>query len=107
MGLILSVYRNAELTGDYSNNGESARFSKLTVINCEGPFEPTDDAPAVLLESHVRGCLRLRPLSLDVKRVIMFGGNYAATSDSRFSGKCRELLGGNFYGAVAIHDRVE
>jgi len=36
-----------------------------------------------------------------------FGGNFAASSDSRFSQACRELLGHHFYGAVAIHDRVE
>jgi hypothetical protein len=37
----------------------------------------------------------------------MFGGNYAAASDSRFSELCEKLLGTSFYGAVAIHDRVE
>jgi hypothetical protein len=37
----------------------------------------------------------------------MMGGNYAATSDSRFSDKIEEMLGVHFYGAVPIHDRVE
>jgi hypothetical protein len=37
----------------------------------------------------------------------MDGGNFAATSDSRFNEACRKLLGHDFYGAVAIHDRVE
>jgi hypothetical protein len=37
----------------------------------------------------------------------MMGGNYAATSDSRFSDKIEEMLGHGFYGAVPIHDRVE
>ena len=37
----------------------------------------------------------------------MMGGNYAATSDSRFSDKVEQMLGHHFYGAVPIHDRVE
>ena len=37
----------------------------------------------------------------------MMGGNYAATSDSRFSDAIAARLGHNFYGAVPIHDRVE
>jgi len=37
----------------------------------------------------------------------MFGGNYAATSDSRFSQLCDQLIDGHFYGAVAVFDRVE
>ena len=37
----------------------------------------------------------------------MFGGNYGATSDSRFSEKVEEMMGSSFYGAVPIHDRVE
>ena len=31
----------------------------------------------------------------------------AATSDSRFSEKVEEMMGTPFYGALAIHDRVE
>ena len=37
----------------------------------------------------------------------MMGGNYAATSDSRFSDKIEQMLGHHFYGAIPIHDRVE
>src|SRR5262245_50213587 len=107
MGIMVSVYRNAEIR-DCTNGGESSRVTRFTVINVEGPFEPTPDAPAAILENHVRGALRLRPISADAKRMVMFGGNYAATSDSRFSYKCQELLGvASFYGAVAIHDRIE
>ena len=36
----------------------------------------------------------------------MFGGNFGETSDSGFQ-KVSEMLGHKFYGAVAIHDRVE
>ena len=37
----------------------------------------------------------------------MMGGNYAATSDSRFGEAVRKRIGPNFYGAVPIHDRFE
>jgi len=37
----------------------------------------------------------------------MFGGNYAATSDSRFGEAIEKLTGQDFYGAVPIHDRKE
>ena len=53
-----------------------------------------------------RKILRLIPESKKLGWT-MFGGNYATTSDSRFSELCEELLGTNFYGAVAVHDRVE
>lgn len=33
--------------------------------------------------------------------------NYAATSDSRFADLVSQLTGHPFYGAVAIHDRIE
>jgi len=106
MGLRVNVYRAAS-GRDCTNAGESSRFENFTVVNVDGPFEPTDDAPAAILESHVRGCLRLQPVSLG-DRLPMMGGNYAATSDSRWSTKCAALLGADaFYGAVAIHDRVE
>jgi hypothetical protein len=104
MGLTVSVMRQAEF-GDCSNNGVSARFSRLTLINVEGPFDPREDAPAAKLEQHRPGCLRVVPVGVDGWK--MFGGNYAACSDSRFSEACEELLGHRFYGAVAIHDRVE
>jgi len=37
----------------------------------------------------------------------MFGGNYASTSDSRFGEAVEKIIGTRFYGAVAVHDRVE
>ena len=37
----------------------------------------------------------------------MMGGHYGATSDSRFSDAVEEMMGTPFYGALAIHDRVE
>lgn len=128
MGLHISVYRDAD-GHDSTNGGISSCVKNLTVVNADGPFEPTADAPAVILESHARGIVRLVPaVQVDGQWVgfrpsdksqaeflpqygavgPMFGGNYGATSDSRFREKITELTGsGNFYGAVAIHDRYE
>jgi hypothetical protein len=109
MGLILHVCRPADFP-DCTNGGISSRHSRLTLINAEGPFDPKPDAPAVIMESHVRGCLRIVPCDSDGKRLpgwFMFGGNFASTSDSRFSAKAEALLGAHFYGAIPIHDRQE
>lgn len=109
MGLSLAVARGANCT----NGGISSRFDTLLAVNVPGPFEPSDDCPAVLLETHYAGCLRIVPAIYRDGRWIadprwaMFGGNYAATSDSRFGDACRKLLGHEFYGAVCIHDRYE
>lgn len=114
MGMYATVCRNAEF-GDCSLNGVSKRFNKLLVVNVDGPFgREEDEECAVLLEQHVRGCLRIVPAVKDgngkwIKdpRWAMFGGNYASCSDSRFTELCEQLLGHRFYGAVAIHDRYE
>lgn len=117
MGIIISVYRSADIGYNCTLNGVSSKFNRLCVVNVDGPFEPSADCPAVLLESHVPGCVRIVPAieSKEYKDVYfhdkdkhaMFGGNYGACSDSRFAAKCEQLVGGGFYGAVAIHDRYE
>jgi hypothetical protein len=107
MGLLINVYRPAD-GHDCTMNGLSSRFATLTLVNAEGPFEATPERPAVVLQSHVPGCLRLVPLELlEQNRWAQFGGNYAACSDSRFRELAEALSGGKFYGAVAVHDRVE
>lgn len=111
MGIMVSVFR-AE-GKDCTLGGVSSKHDKLTVVNVDGPFEPDVDAPAVRLENHVHGSLRLVPVEKHLSdkdeyvcRIVpIMGGNYAATSDSRFNDACRRLLGFPFYGAVAIHDR--
>jgi hypothetical protein len=113
MGLRISVYRDASHDYDCTNNGVSRQFNKLTVMNIDGPFDPSDDAPAVLLDSHYPGCLRLIPALKTALGWVpytdpaMFGGNLGYTSDSRFPEACEKLLGHTFYGAVKIHDRFE
>ena len=108
MGLIVDIYRNN--SGDCTNGGEAATAKGFTVTNCDGPFEPCDRFPAaeLVVAEPIGGrkILRLIPESKK-ERWTMFGGNYASTSDSRFSELCEELLGATFFGAVAVFDRVE
>jgi hypothetical protein len=122
MGLIVNVYR---ATGrDCTLNGISSTHDRLTLVNVDGPFEPNDDAPAaVLMIGSLLGTLVIYPATRIQNVVLtrsgeqadawghvmdtMMGGNYAATSDSRFTEACERLLGQRFYGAVAIHDRIE
>lgn len=113
MGMNIRVYKSSRI-GDCTMDGVSSKFDTLCVVNVSGPFEPDGRAAAVLLERHVPGCLRLVPAVpapngewVRVKAAVMMGGNYGATSDSRFTEACERLLGQRFYGAVAIHDRIE
>ena len=106
MGIIIDVYRNDGQ--DCTNNGVSANHSRLTVVNVPGPFEPSENAPAVkLVKGAFDGCAKIVPVDLEGRHT-MFGGNYGATSDSRFSNALREITGYEWpSSAVAIHDRVE
>ena len=106
MGMIASIYRNDSFS-DSSNNGMSSRFTNVTVVNVEGPYEPTVGRPAVeLVKGYVEGTRFIRPTYLSTERPMM-GGTYISTSDSRFHRKVREITGGEFSGAVPFHDRVE
>jgi len=108
MGIHVNIYK----TGNYdcTNGGESSYSKGFCVTNAEGPFSPCEEYPAaeLVMAEPIGGqkILRLIPTS-KCKVWSMFGGNYAGTSDSRFSKLCDKLLGSNFYGAVAIFDRVE
>ena len=105
MGLHVYVFRNA--LGDCTNGGISSKAKGLCVINIDGPCEPSPDYPAIeLVDGHLPGTLRLVPPGYE-NTWYMMGGNYGATSDSRFSETCEKMLGHRFYGAVAIHDRQE
>ena len=116
MGIHVSTYRQAPYGDPFFDNmdctagGESSYAKGFTVVNAEGPFEPCEEYPAaeLVMAEPIGGkrILRLIPESKKGKWT-MFGGNYAGTSDSRFSELCERLLGVNFYGAVAVHDRVE
>lgn len=121
MGMIVSVLRAGNY--DCTNRGVSSQYDQLCVMNVEGPFEPRHPdtgkitAYPVILEKGPMNTVRLVPVNEqalfehdDLERTgqwTMMGGNYAATSDSRFAKAIEAILGHSFYGAVAIHDRVE
>jgi hypothetical protein len=108
MGLIADIYKSKY--GDCSNGGLSGKVDSVTIINIEGPFEPTEDRPAVLLVTgNLPGTVKIVPASMpEDKRVgPMMGGTYVDTSDSRL-GEAIERLGGPRYGGpVPLHDRFE
>jgi hypothetical protein len=107
MGMIVSVYTDKGSDYDCTCNGVTNRFDRLCVVNVEGPFEPSDSCPAVTLEAGaLDGIAVLRPVEAG-SNWTMFGGNYASTSDSRFSRAVEFICGHRFYGAVAVHDRIE
>lgn len=113
MGIYVDIYKANGM--DCTNGGQSSYVKGFCITDINGPFEPTREYPAAKLikqKFSFGASLKLVPESkLDYGRT-MFGGNYAATSDSRFGDKCREIMGkdlGNVYGLgpVPIHDRVE
>ena len=106
MGLHINIYKDDGI--DCTLNGVSSRKIKgLCITNIENtPFEPCDDYPPVKLVSNPFNSVVLVPEECEGEWT-MFGGNYGATSDSRFSDKIEEITGHRFYGAIPIHDRVE
>lgn len=109
MGLHINIYK-CNRYGDCTNNGVSSWDIKgLTITNVDGAFEPCDKYPSaelVVQEHFNRKTIKIVPTHVG-NRHSMFGGNYGATSDSRFSETVERMLGHSFYGAVPIHDRVE
>ena len=109
-GLRVHVFRNA--LGDSTNGGRSANVKTVTVVNVDGPFAPTDDAPAFVLVTGPTGVPILRPVDgpTDPEATIgpMAGGNIASTSDSRWTAAVTDIAGTRFAPTgVAIHDRFE
>ena len=109
MGLHINVYKSN--LGDTTNGGVSANCKGLCITNVSGPFNPSEEYPeAQLVSRNVMGrtIVNIVPMKeIEKGSWTMFGGNYGATSDSRFSEKVEEMMGSSFYGAVPIHDRVE
>jgi hypothetical protein len=106
----------------FSNGGLSEFCDDATLILPEGGgvFEPTDDAPAILIIENAMGTIRaVMAGRLDDGSYVaglnapegeigpMMGGCYVASSDSRFTAECERVLGSRFYGAVPLHDRYE
>lgn len=110
MGITAYVYREAGSSHDCTMNGWSSRFTKVCVTNAEGPFEPTPDCPAVVLVPHrtLKGAIHaISAIDQASGKWTMFGGNFLASSDSRFWELCERLGASRFHGAVSIHDRIE
>jgi len=101
-GLRCSILKSGNY-GDCSINGVSARFNQVTLIGegVEGPFEPSDDAPAVYLKSRrvteSRVHVFAKPAEIPDGVHSMMGGCFIWTSDSRFPS----------WQPIALHDRVE
>lgn len=106
MGLLAYVYRNN--LGDCTANGITSKAEKVCVVNIDGPFSPSPDAPAVeLVEGNLRGLVKAIPAGVE-RHAVMSGGNFIGTSDSRFSRKIEEITGRTFAeGIVPMHDRIE
>jgi hypothetical protein len=102
--MLLTVLRSDY---DSTNGGVSSKANRLFVQlpNCPSDQSVAGDAPEMVLESHVPGCVRLVPKG--EKRWVMFGGNFAHSSDSRLREAIERMTGQTWYGAIAIHDRIE
>ena len=106
MGILVHVLRSS--LGDSTANGVSKFQDQFVVGNTEGPFHPTGSEEALYLKVNHGNTIKLvTQREIDTGETAMAGGNYASTSDSRFTAAIEKLIGYRFYGAVAIHDRYE
>ena len=105
----ISVYVYRWSLGDCTNGGASGRFDTLYVGHPSGCFEVDEsDERLFRVGANAFGHPILIPENPPRKAIgPMMGGNYAASSDSRFGEAIRAATGRDFYGAVAIHDRFE
>ena len=94
MGLHIDVLKNGKY--DCTNGGITSKDIKgLCLENVSGPFHPSDDYPAAQLVSRkIMG----RTIVHIVPTAEIEKGSWT---------KIEELMGTPFYGALAIHDRVE
>lgn len=104
MGLIVRVYRRAGINPTDSRN-PSDTFDSFTLVNIDGPFEPTATAPAARLMPGARNTARIVPEHMTASRP-MFGGNYAQ-GDDRLAAAVERLTGVHHYLPIPIHDHVE
>lgn len=104
--LPINVYKTGRV--DCTNGGISSRYDVLLCVCDEGFVDVDEKNPPENLVKVVKR----RMFGQDLYHIApyadpdgigwMFGGNYAATSDSRFG-----RMIGEMYGALAIHDRQE
>jgi hypothetical protein len=127
--LDLTVYYNPQYRA-CANGGITERFDRLLLVGTctvtdfkpftrgyiDLEYDPLNTADnglpenAVVLRCRTNGNRRLFDLVPFSKyhdgKWYMFGGSYASTSDSRL-GEAIRKMGGDFYGALAVHDRTE
>jgi hypothetical protein len=102
--LPIDVYKNSS-RGDSTNNGLSSKFDTLLLIHEEGFIDiDENNIPENLVKVVTRHLFgseykHIEPYKKATKVGYMMGGNYASTSDSRFSRISKYPL--------AIHDRQE
>lgn len=113
MGLIISLYH-----GDYTSSKDVLHgYSRVTVVNADGPWEPTKDAPAVVIEANAVGNPVIKPVfdwfveqGLLTKEQtgwhLTASDIYAGTSDSRF-GRALQRYTANTYIGVPVHSRLD
>lgn len=111
MGMIVNCYRHLPYQ-DASNGGLSSKHQNFTLVNADGPFEPTQDSPAVIMvKGNLPNTVKIVPAErsgdgwVPVHGWFMFGGTYLA-GDSRVD-KLAESLGAPNVGIYAFHDRME
>jgi len=105
MGLRVSIIGEG---ANYSNGGVSSQANRLTILNIDGPFEASDDAPGAVLKSNVFESVIVVPVDVpDGVAGPMAGGDYVVSSDARWDEKLREMGQANTYIAVPLHDRFE
>ncbi|NKY53887.1 hypothetical protein [Nocardia vermiculata] len=132
-GLTLHVYRNAAAEMDHTNGGITATATRVTLVGISVEdlggevtrlpdwqvSTPTEDAPPVVAVVNRRwnGTARyafLAPAEIrdnEIQRPpagrYMFGGNYAATHDSRFRNALSYYLNNEGPDVLRVHDRTE
>lgn len=118
MGMLVNVYRSGHFDeagnfcpSDCSMDGISSKADRIMVVNvCEGLFDPEKSKYplAKLVKGNIPGSAKVVPFGKEWEgKWMMFGGNYAASSDSRWNRAVEEITGARVGGPVAIHDRYE
>ena len=117
MGITVGIYRRKFPSYPEGNKPHPScvfgSVDEVTVVNVEGPFGPTPQRPAALL---VPGVLSVNVVVVPAVQdsrgqwvqqpgLLMAGGDFASTSDSRWSRAVEQMTRfSGWYGAVPVHD---
>lgn len=121
MGIHAQIYDSASGRDSLSVWPQDTR--EVLVLNAEGPFERKPGQPAVVIVPGYGGVGTVRAAPVDDAgneiRGVMKGYSYIGSSDSRFGALVERVINERvqaqypgaprqrFYGAVALHDRLE